>query len=71
MTNSFGFEQDWEQYKEEVGSNRIEPIKQNIQDLDDSEEKMLMIMEVLSADLEINPNVGNFYTFVYNARKPH
>ena len=48
MTNSFGFEQDWEQYKEEVGSNRIEPIKQNIQDLDDSEEKMLMIMEVLS-----------------------
>jgi len=70
MTNSFGFEPDWEQYKEEVGSNRIQPIKESIQNLDDPEEKMLMIMEALTEDLEIIPDVGNFYTFVYNARTP-
>jgi len=64
MAEGFG------QYLEEVGPNRIKPVKQEIQDLNDPEEKMLMIMDTLSADLELIPDVGDFYTFVYNARTP-
>ena len=64
MAEGFG------QYLEQVGPNRIKPVKQEIQDLEDPEEKMLMIIETLSGDLEVIPDVGGFYTFVYNARTP-
>ena len=64
MAEGFG------QYLEQVGPNRIKPVKQEIQDLNDPEEKMLMIMDILSVDLELIPDVGDFYTFVYNARTP-
>ena len=64
MAEGFG------QYLEQVGPNRIKPVKQEIQDLNDPEEKMHMIMDILSVDLELIPDVGDFYTFVYNARTP-
>ncbi len=64
MAEGFG------QYLEQVGPNRIKPVKQEIQDLEDPEEKMLMIIETLSGDLEVIPDVGGFYTFVYNAKTP-
>ena len=54
MAEGFG------QYLEQVGPNRIKPVKQEIQDLEDPEEKMLMIIETLSGDLEIIPDIGGF-----------
>ena len=64
MAEGFG------QYLEQVGPNRIKPVKQEIQDLEDTEEKMHMIIETLSGDLEIIPDIGGVYTFVYNAQTP-
>ena len=64
MAEGFG------QYLEEVGPNRIKPLKQTLQNQVVPEDTMLMIMEALGGDLEIIPNIGNYYTFVYNARTP-
>ena len=57
---------DGEQQQEE--DNRI---RQYLSDLNnrtnDQEEMMLEIMQVLNQTVTPVPDVGNFYTFVYNA----
>ena len=68
MVDSFGFNDGIEQQQED---NRI---KQYLSDLNnrtnDPEEMMLEIMEVLNETVTPIPEVGNFYTFVYNAKTP-
>ena len=66
MVDSFGFNDGIEQQTED---NRI---RQYLSDLNnrtnDPEEMMLEIMEVLNETVTPVPDVGNFYTFVYNAK---
>ena len=68
MVDSFGFNDGIEQQEED---NRI---RQYLSDLNnrtnDPEEMMLEIMEVLNETVEPIPEVGKFYTFVYNAKTP-
>ena len=69
MTNSFGFdEQDLKQHPTE----RIEELMNMVQEenTSDPEEIMLMIMEVFNQTVTPIPEVGGFYTFVYNAKTP-
>jgi len=69
MTNSFGFdEQDLKQHPTE----RIEELMNMVQEenTNDPEEIMLMIMEVFNQTVTPIPEVGGFYTFVYNAKTP-
>jgi hypothetical protein len=56
-------------YNNLVGSNRIAPIRESLKMMDDPEEMMLLIMDNLK-DIEIVPDVGNYYTFIYNAKSP-
>ena len=66
MADSFGFNA-----AEEAEDNRV---KQYLSDLNnrtnDQEEMMLEIMEALNDTVTPIPEVGNFYTFVYNAKTP-
>jgi len=66
MTDSFGFNA-----AEESEDNRI---RQFLSDLNnrtnDPEEMMLEIMDALNDTVTPVPDVGNFYTFVYNAKTP-
>lgn len=55
------------QYVEEVGSNRIAPYKEEIKSMSDPEDKMLRITELL-ADIQLIPDIGDYYTFIYNAK---
>ena len=66
MTDSFGFSnRDPAQF-----ANRIEPIKEELLSTNDPEDLMLMIMEALNETVAPIPDVGKFYTFVYNAKTP-
>ena len=51
-------------------ANRIEPIKDELETTNDPEDLMLMIMEALKGTVSPIPEVGKFYTFVYNAKTP-
>ena len=51
-------------------ANRIEPIKEELETTKDPEDLMLMIMEALKGTVSPIPEVGKFYTFVYNAKTP-
>ena len=51
-------------------ANRIEPIKEELETTNDPEDLMLMIMEALKGTVSPIPEVGKFYTFVYNAKTP-
>ena len=51
----------------EVNDNRIEAIKDKLTS-SDPEDLMLEIMDALSNTVEAIPTVGNYYTFVYNAK---
>ena len=51
-------------------ANRIEPIKQDLESSNDPEDLMLMIMDALNDTVTPIPDVGKFYTFVYNAKTP-
>ena len=66
MVDSFGFNA-----AEEAEDNRV---RQYLSDLNnrtnDQEEMMLEIMEALNDTVTPIPEVGNFYTFVYNAKTP-
>ncbi len=55
------------QFEEEVGSNRIAPYKTEIQAMGNPEDRMLMITELLT-DIQMIPDVGDYYTFIYNAK---
>ena len=56
-----------EQRPPEVNENRIEAIKGKLTS-SDPEDLMLEIMDALSNTVEAIPSVGNYYTFVYNAK---
>jgi len=67
MTDSFGLDG----LEQQTEDNRI---RQYLGDLNnrtnDPEEMMLEIMEVLNTTVAPIPEVGKFYTFVYNAKTP-
>ena len=67
MTDSFGFDG----LEQQTEDNRI---RQYLSDLNnrtnDPEEMMLEIMGVLNETVTPIPDVGGFYTFVYNAKTP-
>ena len=52
-----------------VNANRIQAIKDKLIS-SDPEDLMLQIMEALNNTVEPIPTVGNYYTFVYNAKTP-
>tara|TARA_Y100000592_G_scaffold14693_1_gene21264 strand:- start:5412 stop:5906 length:495 start_codon:yes stop_codon:yes gene_type:complete len=57
------------QFEEQVGDNRIEPVKDSIRDIGDPEDMMVEIMSVLNETVII-PDPGEVYTYVYNAKTP-
>ena len=67
MTDSFGFGNAAEMEED----NRV---RENLSDLNnrtnDPEEMMMEIMEALNDTVTPIPEVGKFYTFVYNAKTP-
>ena len=56
-----------EQRPPTVNANRIEAIKNQLTS-SDPEDLMLQIMGALNNTVEAIPTVGNYYTFVYNAK---
>ena len=62
MTDSFGFGFDDEQKENRIVGNDIN-LRTN-----DPEDMMLEIMELLNDTVTPIPEVGKFYTFVYNAK---
>ena len=66
MVDNFGFDKEGM-----VEDNRIREYLSDLNNrTDDPEEMMLEIMEVLNQTVTPIPEVGNFYTFVYNAKTP-
>ena len=59
----------FEQYEQQVGDNRIAPIMDELKEMSDPEEMMLLIMDTLK-DVEVVPDVGQYYTFIYTAKTP-
>ena len=64
MTDSFGFGFDEEQKENRIVGNDIN-LRTN-----DPEDMMLEIMQLLNDTVTPIPEVGKFYTFVYNAKTP-
>ena len=66
MVDSFGFDKE--------GMEEDNRIREYLSDLNnrtnDPEEMMLEIMEALNDTVSPIPEVGKFYTFVYNAKTP-
>jgi len=51
--------------------NRIEAVYEDLEkSINDPEEMMLIIMEALNSTVTPIPEVGQFYTFIYNAKTP-
>ena len=51
--------------------NRIEEVYDDLEkSINDPEEMMLIIMEALNDSVTPIPEVGQFYTFIYNAKTP-
>ena len=51
--------------------NRIEAVKDELEkSINDPEDLMLIIMEALNNTVTPIPEVGKFYTFIYNAKTP-
>ena len=66
MVDNFGFDKEGM-----IEDNRIREYLSDLNNrTDDPEEMMLEIMEVLNETVTPVPDVGNFYTFVYNAKTP-
>ena len=52
--------------------NRIETIYEDLEkSINDPEDMMLIIMEALNDTVTPIPEVGKFYTFIYNAKTPN
>ena len=52
--------------------NRIEAVKDELEkSINDPEDLMLIIMEALNDTVTTIPEVGQFYTFIYNAKTPN
>jgi hypothetical protein len=56
-------------YQKAKPKSRIELLKSRIVNLTDSEDIMMVILEIFK-DVEMIPEPGKFYTFVYNAKTP-
>ena len=74
MTDSFGFNEENEEQLlalEEHPTARVEELNRRVREVNscDPEEIMLLIMEIFTIE-EILPQVGKFYTFVYNPKTP-
>ena len=71
MTDSFGFNEEQEFDLERHPTERVEELKRMVLDANtnDPEEIMLLIMEIFTIE-EILPEVGKFYTFIYNPKTP-
>ena len=50
--------------------SRIEPVLSEINSTMDTEDQMLKIMQTLNDTVTPIPDVGGFYTFIYNAKTP-
>ena len=72
MTDSFGFNEEKEFDLERHPTERVEELKRMVLDTNtnDPEEIMLLIMEIFTIE-EILPEVGKFYTFIYNPKTPN
>ena len=72
MTDSFGFNEEKEFDLERNPTERVEELKRMVLDANtnDPEEIMLLIMEIFTIE-EILPEVGKFYTFIYNPKTPN
>ena len=72
MTDSFGFNEEKEFDLERHPTERVEELKRMVLDANtsDTEEIMLIIMELFTIE-EILPEVGKFYTFIYNPKTPN
>ena len=72
MTDSFGFNEEKEYDLERHPTERVEELKRMVLDANtsDPEEIMLLIMEIFTIE-EILPEVGKFYTFIYNPKTPN
>lgn len=62
-----GFEEEPEK---RVGGSRIYKIQSAIKGLTDPEDIMLELMDTLT-ESEIVPDVGNYYTYIFNAKTPN
>ena len=68
MTDSFGFGNAAEMEED----NRVREYLSDLNNrTNDPEEMMMEIMEVLNDTVTPIPEVGKFYTFVYNAKTPN
>ena len=69
---NFGFEeQPVDGIAQQQEDNRIRAFLSDLNNkTNDPEEMMLEIMQVLNQTVEPIPEVGKFYTFVYNAKTP-
>jgi len=72
MTDSFGFNEEQEFDLERHPTERVEELKRMVLDANtsDPEEIMILIMELFTIE-EILPEVGKFYTFIYNPKTPN
>ena len=72
MTDYFGFNEEKELDLERNPTEREEELKRMVLDANtnDPEEIMLLIMELFTIE-EILPEVGKFYTFIYNPKTPN
>ena len=72
MTDSFGFNEEKEFDLERHPTERVEELKRMVLDANtsDPEEIMILIMELFTIE-EILPEVGKFYTFIYNPKTPN
>ena len=67
VDENFGFDA-----AKEAEDNRVKQFLSDINNrTNDPEEMMLDIMEALNDTVETIPEVGKFYTFVYNAKTPN
>lgn len=53
-----------------MASAKVELLKERIQDVTDPDDIFLEIMELFD-DLEMVPEVGKYYTFIYQPKTPH
>ena len=69
---NFGFDEEKEFDLERHPTERVEELKRMVLDANttDPEEIMLLIMEIFTIE-EILPEVGKFYTFIYNPKTPN
>jgi len=56
--------------KKEKNKTRLEILEERIEDLTDPEDIMVEIIDVFN-DFDVAPDVGNYYTFIYNAKTPN